>query len=200
MKYLLVLILFLAGCATPFTDIEPLIPISQRNKKYHHTIDGVLSHYFTDEAYEAVKDIPAVDGVTFGGSYVPGVNVWASSLSIISGSGFGRKVVFSLAGLRNNGILNVIHEYFHHIDDMTRDGELNLVSPKEFEVAWHRFEVDFPNHAAYVKRFADDAVTDTFGIGEWSEHMAYTLQHLVKYNGPNYMKWVYRKVMKAWTQ
>jgi len=201
MKYLLILLLFFTGCTTPVKDLFDIpIPEMQRYNPHHRTVDSVLKFYFTDEAYQAVKDIPAVHGFTMGGSYVPGVNVWSTTLSVITGSDWGRKVVFSQLGLENNGILNVIHEYLHHIDDMTRDGELDLIDPKEFEKQWEHYQIFQPGPAAYVIKFADSSITNLFGIGEWSEHMAYTLQHMFKYGGPRFMKHVYRKVIKVWPQ
>jgi len=198
MKYMAILLLFLCGCTVSITDIANDIPVYQRSNSNHHTVDKVLKYYFTDEAYKAVKDIPAVDGFTISGSYVPGVNVWASSLSIVTGSGWGRKVVFSKRGLENNGILTVLHEYFHHIDDMTRDGELDLISVDEFKMAWEKYKEEFQGSSAYITKFADRIITDLFGIGKWSEYMAYTLQQTIKYGGPKFMKDVYRKVIRRW--
>jgi len=198
MRYIAALLILLCGCTTPINNIENIIPIHQRNRPQHKTINIVLKHYLTNQAYELVKDIPAVDGVTFGGSYVPGVNFWSSFLSVISGSGFGRKVVFSRKGLENDGIGTVLHEYFHHIDDLCRDTGINLVSIDEFKIMWKRYKKESPRSTAYIQGFADKTVTNLFGIGEWSEQMAYTLEHMILYGGPPYVKHVYRKIMKGW--
>ncbi len=198
MKYLLVFLLLMSGCISPVKRIDNIIPIKQRDLPQHRTIDTVLKYYFTDEAYQAVKDIPSVDALTFGGSYVAGVNFWTSLYAFFTRLGIGRKVVFSMKGLSLNGVPTVLHEYFHHIDDMTRDGDIDLVSVDEFEVAWKRLEKEFPRHAGFIDGWADRIFTNLFGIGEYSEHMGYTLQHMMMYGGPKYMKNVYRKVIRNW--
>jgi len=190
--------MFFTGCATHITKINHIIPISQRRAPHHETVDSALQYYFTDEAYDAVKGIPSIDGITFGGSYVAGVNVWTSLLAVVTRLGLGRKVVINMKGLKNNGVYLLAHEYFHHIDDMTRDGDIDLVSVEEFKPAWARFKKEYPSRAAYVNKFADRILTDLFGVGEYSEQMAYTLNHTLKYGGPQYMKYVYRKVIRNW--
>jgi len=198
MKYLLVLLLLFTGCATHITNLDYMLPIKENDRPQHETIDTVLKYYLTDEAYDAVKDIPSVDTVTFGGSYVTGVNVWTNLLGIAVRLGVGRKVVLSLEGLKNNGVSAILHEYMHHIDDMTRDGDVDLISVDEFKVAWSRLEKENPKQAELIDTFADRTVTNLFGVGEDSERIGYMLQHMIKYGGVPYLKNVYRKVIRNW--
>ena len=197
MKYLILLLLFV-GCVSPVTRIDDIIPVSQRGVPQHETVDSVLKYYFTDKAYNAIKDIPSVKGLTFGGSYAAGVNVWTNIYAFLTRLGIGRKVVFSTKGLRDGGVPIILHEYFHHIDDMTRDGELDLISVDEFKLVWKRLSKEYPNHAQYIDRYADKILTNVFGIGEYSERMAYMIQHLIKFGGPQYVRHVYRKVIRNW--
>jgi len=198
MKYLLVLLLFFTGCATHVTNLDDILPARQVGVPQHETIDSVLKYYFTDEAYNAVKDIPSIDTVTWGGSYVTGVNVWTNMLGIAVRLGVGRRVVLSLEGIKSNGVSAILHEYMHHIDDMTRDGDIDLISLFEFQLAWNRLEQENPKQAEFIDTFADRTITNLFGIGEDSERISYVLQHMIRYGGLPYFKYVYRDVIRNW--
>jgi len=47
----------------------------------------------------------------------------------------------------------------------------------------------------WVERSASDRLPDFMTVGEMGEHIAYVGQHLALNDGPDYMKWVFRKIL-----
>ena len=170
-----IVLAFLVGCASPVTELNPLLPEHQR-KDAHATVDSFLKHHFTDKAYKALKDIPVVDGPC-NTPYVAGVNFWTNALSLLAGTGVGRKVVLRPWMITKYGGTNVLfHEYLHHLDDITRDGEGNFIDLKEFEEAYRMMSVDsrFAGIVGYSERYSYNWWSITYGIGDMSEHIAYS--------------------------
>ncbi len=212
MKYLAILLLFFVGCSSPLVSLHDYLPPKER-VAHHETVDTVLKHYFTDEAYEALKDIPVLDGPAIAGSYVGGANFWGTLVSIISFNGWGRNIIVDPEALKIWGIRSFLHECVHHLDDMTRDGEGDFIDIEEFLEEFHKLETRYVlaqgagqyhikmypyvgDYAAICKH-ADRFITNVFGIGEHSELIAYAAQYLKKHNNwPSSYKKVFRKVFK----
>ena len=188
-------LLLLSGCAS-VTDLSDVLPLREVSLE-HVTVDSVKQHYFTDEAYKAIEDIPIVDGIAVR-PYAGGVNVISSLLAGFSGSGFGRTVVAPLSDLRKYGVNVIIHEYIHHLDDMTRDGEADFIDYKAFEQAYTKLSTDmrYAGIVLYTEQMANNWITDTFGVGFMSEHIAYVGAYLAQNGGPPYMMEVFSKMLR----
>jgi hypothetical protein len=209
-KKLLIALVLLSGCYGQLDNIDHLLPQKQR-AEHHETVDSIKRYYFTPEAYEAIKDIPAIDGVGFS-PWVTGVNAWTNIFGVLTLNGAGRQAIFTESGLRKHGVYAVIHEYVHHLDDMDRDGEGEWIDHKEFEKAYKRmareaqyFKIgrgqyikiySYPLIVAEIERDANYWATDIFGIGHKSEHIAHMAHLLVKKGEPDFMWRVFRKILK----
>lgn len=226
MRLLIILLLFFAGCSSTITEIGPLLPKSERPvnfiaplgktynfRKQNTTIDSFLKYHFTDDAYYYLKDIPLVDGPC-SAPYAAGVNFWSSAASFLSLNGIGRKVILNPEMLFKYGKKALIHEYVHHLDDLTRDGEANFINLDEFKLAYARLAKEshlVNTHENYyirimthldkikvVERSSNIWFTNTFGVGDMAEHIAYS-SHMIlgKKDVPDYFKRVYRKVFRV---
>lgn len=192
-------LLLIAGCGVEITELKPLLPIQQRISA-HETVDSFLKHHYTAKAYEALKDIPVVDGPCQT-PYVAGVNFWTNATSLFSGIGVGRKVVVRSWMISQYGGTKVLfHEYLHHLDDMTRDGEGDFIDLKEFKEAYERLATDrqYAGIVIYAEKYSYNWWSLTFGIGEMSEHIAYSGSIAYINGAPTYFKRVFRKVFKRW--
>lgn len=197
MRALILLLLLTAGCASPFNDLKGRM--KPEYDKGPQTIEAVIETYFQPGVHDVLKSIPCVDGFTMGGSYVVGVNFWSTMAGILTGSGYSRKVVTSKKALWNWGQEEIIHEYLHHLDDLSRDGDGDYINYWEFQTAYIRLALDpkWAGYAIYAAQRADSAFTDFFGIGYLSEHIAYLGARLaVSGKGPDYIWKVYEKVLK----
>ncbi len=201
MKKFILAITLLAGCATPVVDFG-----------YNLNVDDILREHFTDEAYEAVKDIPVVDGfVMDGGAYAAGVNFWSNFASIVTFNGYGRKVIVDLDLLIANAANSlvpsrifiqryIIHEYIHHLDDMTRDGEADFIDLDEFADGY----IDCYGHLRYhgiyrvVEIQAAKYLMDVFGIGDMAEHVAYTGETIAFQGCPESLGYAFRKILRKY--
>jgi hypothetical protein len=212
MKYLAILLLYLAVSSYHIIKLHEYLPEKER-VVHHETVDAVLKHYFTDKAYEALKDIPVLDGPAIAGSYVGGANFWGTLASFISFNGLERNIIIHSEALKIWGIRSFLHECVHHLDDMTRDGEGDFINIEEFLEEFHKLETRYvlaqgagqyhlkmyPYVGDYkiICEQADRFVTNVFGIGEHSELIAYAAQYLKKHkNWPSSYKRVFRKVFK----
>lgn len=194
-------LLLLSGCFTPVTDLESHLPKYEYSlRPEHKTIDSVLKYYFTDEAYEEIKDIPfGYNKFLHSEGFAPGTSIYSSIWSVLTGNGLGRKVVFSPNGV---SIGLIIHEYMHHLDDITRDGDGNFILVEDFEAAYRTLKTS--NDPTYndiyptVEKLADNKITDWFGVGYLSEHIAYMSYYAYLNTCPWYIGKVYSKVLRNW--
>jgi len=206
-RALILLVIFFCGCFAPINNIGHFLPETQRLNR-HKTVDRIKRHYFTPEAYMAIKDIPTINGIAYT-PWVSGVNIWTNILGILSLSGTGRQVIVSSDSLT---VSTFIHEYIHHLDDMDRDGDGEWIDHDEFAAAYKAMANDVScvpiadnkymmvyNYADIIKEIelkANYWVTDVFGIGPLSEHIAYMGHMLLNNGGPEYMWRVYRRILK----
>lgn len=198
MKYIsIILLLLFTGCYTTYDIVEDKLPLKQIGYEEHQTVDTILKYYFTKKAYEVIKDIPMIDGVAKM-PYVVGVNGWSIFASILVGNGYSRKVVMTDSSLKFWGVSTIIHEYIHHLDDMDRDGEAEWIDHDEFVKAYKRLGRDmrYAGIVHYVERKANHWFTNWFGIGEYAEYIAYTGGYIFQHNAPNYIKHVFRKILR----
>lgn len=199
----LILLLILIGCSgtRQITNLYDKLPKKEAARKEYKTVDSFLKHTFTDAAYEKLKDIPLIDGPAYT-AYVSGVNIWSNIASFFTFNGVGRKVIIPKDKIKKWGIKGLIHEYLHHLDDMTRDGEGNFINYDEFKKAYVRMSRDtfYAGIVIYTERQADRFFTNVFGIGHMSEHIAYSASHVYLHGGPDYFKKVFRKIFRKWEQ
>jgi len=202
MRYGAILLVFLIGCAghRNITNLSTILPDDEVGPAYHVTVDSVLRHYFTEEAYEVIKDIPLVNGP---GGYAAGTTFLSNVLSVITGNGFGRKVILPVWRIRNVfGVEGIIHEYIHHLDDMCRDGELDLFDLEAFRAAYLLLERDFKH--AWIAINANRGYGGYpwfyhvfFSMGDLSERVAYAGSQMGRTGlGPDYMKAVFGRILR----
>jgi len=195
-KWIIALLLIFPGCATPITDFSHL-PKPSGLAKYKSPLD-FLNHHFTLKAVDALKNIPVVHAPT-PRPYVSGVNFWSSAAAVICFHGWGRKIIFPLDMIyKARAKYTLIHEYVHHLDDMDRDNLYEFIDHREFANAFQRLQKDplYKDNAKDILESADRWLTNVFGIGKWSEAIAYTAEWLVKKDGPKYMWQVFREMLK----
>jgi uncharacterized protein YceK len=198
--YLLLVCVLLGGCSSfrSYTEIGPLMPKEER-KEQSEDLDSFLRHHFTDKAYEALKDIPLIDGPSVT-PYAAGVNFWSNAVSLFTLNGVGRKVVCSKEHLSQMGKEILLHEYLHHLDDLTRDGDGDFIDLNEFEEAYKRMAKDklWAGVVIYSEVLSNNWWTLNFGIGHLSEPIAYSGSKIVTLGGPDYFIRVFRKVFRKY--
>jgi hypothetical protein len=200
--FILLFLSCLSGCtATRVYNSLSEIPEND-NLSGYSSISGVnssiLGKYFTEEAHKAVEHIPVIDGLMLK-PYVVGVNIWSRLISVILFNGFERKVVVSRNFLgREATVRTFLHEYIHHLDDMDRDGEGEWIDHREFALAFHRLLQDsgYAEDVDHYLEVSDAFITNVFGVGAMSEIIAYIGGWVATNKCPNYMKLVYRKILK----
>jgi len=183
------LLLFVCGCRI-IPNNEPL-KFNNKTK----TINEIKEAHFTQDAIDATRGVRFIDGVDLGKSYIIGANFWGSAVGLFTGIGMSRQVVFDLDG---GGIKTVIHELIHHIDDMSRDGEVDLLSYVYFDAVYEKLSRDEKWSGLYKYSLRGyHWFTDIFGIGWRSEQIAYVGAWMAYYkSGPSYMWDVFDKVLK----
>jgi len=94
----------------------------------------------------------------------------------------------------------LLHEYVHHLDDLTRDGEGDFIDIDEFEMAYKKMSAD--GHWAEIVTYSENAsnnwLTLNFGIGYLSENIAYSASKTVIQGGPWYFTRVFRKIFRRY--
>lgn len=202
LRIFLLSLVFSIGCTNTryYDSLEGITTTSQlkKFKKINSTPDSILGRYFTEEAHDAVKDIPVIDGFMFR-PFVVGVNAWSSLAGIFTLNGCNRKVVVSKDHLATHGgVGTFLHEYIHHLDDLDRDGIGDWIDHREFALAFHKLmqEHKYKDTISDYLKTADAFITNNFGIGPLSELIAYIGTWVAGGDGPDYMKIVYRKILK----
>ena len=195
-KLLLVLILIFPGCATQTTTFQPMPKPS--GLAGFNSIESAISHYFTPEACQVINDIPLLYGHVIV-PFVSGVNVWSNIASFLSFNWWGRQVIISKNYMLESRADNsLVHEYMHHIDDMDRDGLIDLIDHKEFEHAYRVFSADeqYKNDYEAIRLCSDRFITNTFGVGYLSEEIAYVAGWMAATGeGPDYLWHVYSRIL-----
>lgn len=193
--FVITLLLILNGCYTPITDLNNRIPeddIALIPDELGLATSDVLAWYLSQGAYEAVADIPLVDGLAPSG-FAVGVNIWSRLASLITLSGWSKKVVFPEELLLMWGAKGLLHEYVHHLDAMDRDGVAEFIDHDAFVAAYTRMYNDFTygGIAIWTERqvMSQYRLVDFFGVGDLAEHIAYCASYIAfTGKGPTYMK------------
>lgn len=193
------LIILLAGCASTreITDTRTYLSEKELENPNNKTVDKIKKYYFTDKSYEAIKNIPAIDGPALS-SYSAGINFWSNVASFLTCNGIGRKVITPESSLYQWGVAALIHEYVHHLDDIDRDGEGEFIDHGEFKRMYSLMEQDrhWRGMWLWAEKQNDMMTSEAFGVGHLSEQIAYIAQYLVLNNGPEYMKYVFRGMLR----
>lgn len=206
MRLLIVLLLLFPGCASELKDLSPYMTEKEIEVVGGSTLDDVKRFYFTDEAYEAIKDIPLVISSSTPAGYAAGTTFLSSCWQFITLNGVNRKIILNENKLYTNrafadkdGILNTIrHEYIHHLDDMSRDGDADFINIDEFVKGYAACfkHPRFHGIILYVEPYSNHWFTDNFGIGIYGEHIAYTGALIAVQNSPLELKYAFRKVLR----
>lgn len=181
MRFVIILFisLFLSGCFTPVTNIEEYASRRSDKESNIKTLDELLKKTFTDEAYEAIKDIPLEKG-PIGSAMAAGSSIPSSIYQFLTGGGIGRKVLVNDEMLKrpDHGFSSIIHEYVHHLDDITRDGEGEFINIDSFIIGYATCYKTQQYHGIVLFTEGNQAnfITDVFGIGSHSERIAYCSQ------------------------
>ena len=180
MKYLLVLLLLLNGCV--YCKVDSVQGIS---------IEKFREQVFTPEAAKALEKVSIFVGpLGFSkpnAGFAAGTSNWSYiPLMFLLGT-TERSIIFE--NLPTRELLR--HEYIHHLDDMTRDGEADFIRSEEFRAA-----KAYHPHLHYLLKSSRTWVTDTFGIGESSEEIAWLGEKHSRIKAFSKMPHVYRKVFK----
>ena len=198
MKYfaILLLLLSLSGCYTTVQQFDE--EKTHQSLALYGNVDNFLKCNFSPEAYEAIKDIPVVT-TDDKRALAAGTNFWSSVASFFMGCGVDRKVVIGEVFLEiNTASQSLIHEYIHHLHDMTLDGEGNWINEEEFKLAYAACAKD-TRYAGIVRMVEENANyfwTDHFGINDIAEHIAYTGAHVAGHNCPADLRRVFRKILR----
>ncbi len=198
MNKLLIILVLLTGCITPITKLDDL-PKNQLVHKQNRTLDSFKKYYFTPEAYEAIKDIGVYKGFAGQAAQVWGINIWTDILSIFTGVGLGRKITTNGGpGEWYNGLAILVHEYIHQLDDMDRDGDAEFIDHEEWKQAYIKLSKDkrYRGIVIFTENNSNGWFTNTFGVGEYAEHIAYSGAIAFWHGGPEYFLNVYRKILR----
>lgn len=200
MRYFFGLFLsLLVGCNTvEITSVRTKDKCEDAQRRIY--IADVISANFTPEAQSAVSEIKIYEGFHFY-SYVAGVNFWSDLASFLTFNGIGRKIITSQGTLNESTTSTIIHEYVHHLDDMDRDGEIEIIDHQEF---WRTF-LEMRRATAtreateFILEKSDRFITNTFGIGPLSEIIAYTASWIIENPElcPLYMHQVFSRILSV---
>lgn len=195
---LVIFLIFLTGCASSrqIEDFRPYLKEDQLAEIGSSSLDDIKKHFFTEEAYQAIKDIPLVVGPAITG-YAAGTTFLSQVASFLTFNGVGRKVILT-SDFLNLEIL--IHEYIHHLDDMTRDGEANFIDLPAFQAGYQSCYRHPYYHGItiYVESASNQWYTNLFGIGKYSEHIAYTGARIALQRCPDKLAWAFRKILRKY--
>lgn len=196
MRAVLFLLIFLTGCLTPISKIE----YEKDGKIEVVSVQGFLKETFTDEAYEAIKDIEVYESPskTFGVALC--TSKWSYILSLFCGAGFDRSIlIIDTSDTRSH----IVHEMVHHLDDIGRDGGKQFIEPDKFIRAYARSR-KYKSYS-YIVRYSESeslfhfVITELFGIGIHSERIANCADLIWnRWDVPDSLKEVYRKVFRKY--
>lgn len=200
MRIIIALLLLLSGCAcSEITDLTPYLRVGDIKTVNGTSVDDVKRYFFTDEAYELIKDIPLKLYPDYLSPLAGGTTFLSSVLGVLSLNGPGRQVFIPEKALRDEKALtHIIHEYIHQIDDIGRDGGPQLISLDEFREGYsscygHR---RFHGIVLMTEKYANSFFTNWFGIGELSEHIAYAGACIATQACTKKLRWSFRKVLR----
>lgn len=201
MRVLILLLILLSGCAcSEITDISPYLKVGDIKTINGCSVDDVKRHFFTDEAYELIKDIPLKLYPDFLSPHAGGTTALSTLVGVLSLNGPGRQVYIPEKALKDEKTLtHIIHEYIHQIDDIGRDGGPELIKLDEFQEGYASCygHQQFHGIVMMTERYANFWFTDWFGIGDYAEHVAYVGACIATQACTHKLRWAFRKVLKT---
>lgn len=207
-KSLLVLPL-LVGCYSPLTNLDEIVNARQQTEfqkttlDLHASINSFLQSILTDEAFQAVKDMPIVTGPLFGTGLASGTSGTSKFISLFMFADCDRRVVLSEIGVTEYGVEGVLHELIHHLDDLTRDGDAQFIDINEF---LRGYEMCSTHQMYYgICRFVENKnpdgwITSTFGVGDHAERIAFCGQLFWKQGGPAELEYAFRHIFRKFQE
>lgn len=195
---------FLTGCASSreITSLDGVLSAEEYSaRQEHHCVDSLRKFYYVPEAYDFIKDVPVIDGLSFGNAYAAGTTFLSSVASFFTFNGLGRKVILSVGRLQKAGIESIIHEDVHHFDDLGHDGGVVFIDHCEFLAAYERLKSDakYASMVSWIEYRRDELAwfTDSFGVCEVGEDIAYVACYIATHpDSPEYMRRVFDKVLR----
>ena len=165
-------------------------------------ISSFLSTVLTNEAYEAVKDIPVVTGPLIGSGLASGTSATSKIISIFMFGDWERRVVMSNVGIQEFGVEGILHEVIHHLDDLTRDGEAEFIDIDEFLYGYEVCASDTQYHGIYrfVENRNPDSFVSVFGVGDHAERIAFCGQLFWKQGGPPELERAFRRIFRKFQE
>ncbi len=176
--------------------------VSLDAKNRYGTFHDVLKKYFTDEAYQKMKDIPIYSAKGVPVATIQTNNKWAAISSsgglrgILQGMGKDKKIIVKESYLTNSKfspadfISSTIHEYIHQGQD------LHLIDTDKFINAYERWEQE--GRAIRIALWnGNDVYTE---ITSPVERMAYLGQRIATNHitdAPLYIHEVYKRLLRC---
>jgi hypothetical protein len=199
---------FLIGCYSPLIQMDEVVNARQQTEfkstslNPRSTIDAFLQSIFTDEAYQAIKDVPIVTGPLFGTGLASGTSGTSKFLSLFMFADFDRRVVLSEVGIKEYGIEGVIHELIHQLDDLTRGGDASFIDIDEFLAGYRTCATSSQYYGIcrFVENRNPDGWISTFGVGEHAERIAFCGQLFWKQGGPPELERAFRHIFRKFHQ
>lgn len=198
MKIILCLLLLsTSGCYSTIERFDSTHPdVNVRNL----TPQEVMEKHFTPEACEALRDIPVViSDLQMGPGFAAGTNFWSKLAGLFIGIGIDRKVSMSHDRAHDSEMERMlVHEYIHHLHDMQLDGDSIWIDEDEFVEAYKKCATDtrYAGIVHLTESLANRWVTNTFGISDAAEYIAYVGDICATRNSPEYLGRVFRKILK----
>jgi hypothetical protein len=194
MRHAVLLLCLLTGCNT--IELNRI-----RVDDSYVEVSDVVKNSFTPEARTAIQGIKIYEGLHIN-SYAVGVNFWSNFISFLTFNGVGRKIISSQGTLCSGDLIaTVVHEYVHHLDDMDRDGEIEIIDQEAFRKALQKMQEDpvTADAVASILEKSDRFVTNVFGVGPMSEEIAYTASWIVDNPNicPRYMHHIFARILSV---
>lgn len=204
----LIVIPLLVGCYSPLTNLDEIVNTRQQAEftktslDPHTSLSLFLQAILTDEAFEAIKDVPVVTGPLFGSGLASGTSGTSNFISLFMFADWERRAVLSDVGLKEYGIEGVIHELIHHLDDLTRDGDAQFIDVGEFLRGYEACATNQTYHGIYrfVENRNPDGWITAFGVGDHAERIAFCGQLFWKQGGPPELEYAFRRIFRKFRE
>lgn len=199
---------FLVGCYSPLTNLDEIVNTRQQAEFTKTNLDRCtsikvfLQTILTDEAFDAIKDVPIVTGPLFGTGLASGTSGSSKFISLFMFADCERRAVLSEIGVKEYGIEGVIHELIHHLDDLTRDGDAQFIDVEEFLRGYEVCATNQTYHGTYrfVENRNPDGWITAFGVGDHAERIAFCGQLFWKQGGPPELEYAFRRIFRKFRE
>jgi len=199
---------FLIGCYSPLIHLDEVTNLRQQtefkktNLDPHTSINIFLQSVLTEEAFQAIKDVPVVTGPLFGTGLASGTSGMSKFISLFMFADCDRRVVLSEIGITEYGVEGALHEVIHHLDDLTRDGDAQFIDVNEFLRGYEACSTHQMYHG--IHRFVENRNPDgwlaVFGVGDHAERIAFCGQLFWKQGGPAELDYAFRHIFRKFQE